>query len=107
VGCSVTPLGKDTLDRPHPADPSLPSVLSHQAGAVVKQEGKPNDLIERIRKTSFFEPILDQLEVLMDPATFFGRSPEIVDEVLEFDVKPALEKYESAIGRIGDADLSV
>jgi len=43
----------------------------------------------------------------MDPATFFGRSPEIVDEVLEFDVQPALQKYESAIGRIGDADLSV
>ncbi|TKA41812.1 hypothetical protein B0A54_08238 [Friedmanniomyces endolithicus] len=82
-------------------------VLSHQAGAVVKQEGKPNDLIERIRETSFFEPILDRLEVLMDPATFFGRSPEIVDEVLEYDVKPALQKYESAIGRIGDADLSV
>jgi adenylosuccinate lyase len=73
----------------------------------VKQEGKPNDLIERIRKDQFFEPILDQLEALMDPSTFIGRSPEIVDEVIELDVVPALQKYENEIGRIGDADLSV
>jgi len=82
-------------------------VLSHEAGAVVKQEGKPNDLIERIRNRPFFEPILLELEVLMDPATFIGRSPEIVVEVLEGDVRPALEKYEGVIGKIGDADLSV
>ena len=29
-------------------------VLSYQAAAVVKMEGKDNDLIERIRKTEFF-----------------------------------------------------
>lgn len=78
-------------------------VLSHQAGAVVKQEGKPNDLIERIRNTAFFEPVLGNLEALTDPSTFIGRSPEIVDEVVEFDVRPALEKYEEQIGRIADA----
>ncbi|KAK3072582.1 adenylosuccinase ade13 [Teratosphaeriaceae sp. CCFEE 6253] len=82
-------------------------VLSHEAGAVVKQEGKPNDLIERIRNRPFFEPIIVELEVLMEPSTFIGRSPEIVDEVIEGDVKPALEKYEGAIGKIGNADLSV
>ncbi|KAK4542498.1 adenylosuccinase ade13 [Oleoguttula mirabilis] len=78
-------------------------VLSHQAGAVVKQEGKPNDLIERIRNTSFFEPVMGNLEALMDPSTFIGRSPEIVDEVIEFDVRPALAKYEEQIGKIADA----
>jgi adenylosuccinate lyase len=41
-------------------------VLSHQASAVVKQEGKQNDLIERIRRTKFFEPILPQLNTLLD-----------------------------------------
>jgi adenylosuccinate lyase len=35
-------------------------VLSHQAARVVKEEGKPNDLIERIRKDPYFEPIWGQ-----------------------------------------------
>jgi adenylosuccinate lyase len=32
-------------------------VLSHQAAKVVKEEGKPNDLIERIKGDAYFEPI--------------------------------------------------
>ena len=82
-------------------------VMSQEAAKVVKQEGKPNDLIERIKNNEFFEPIFDQLEDLMRPSTFIGRSPEIVKEVVEFDVAPALKKYESAIGNIRDADLAV
>ncbi|EMC94061.1 hypothetical protein BAUCODRAFT_124795 [Baudoinia panamericana UAMH 10762] len=82
-------------------------VLSHQAGAVVKQEGKANDLIERIRNDDFFKPILDDLKRLMEPETFIGRSPQIVDEVLEIDVKPALAKYEEKLGVVGDAELNV
>jgi adenylosuccinate lyase len=35
-------------------------VLSHQAAKVVKEEGKPNDLIERIKKEPYFEPIWGQ-----------------------------------------------
>lgn len=35
-------------------------VLSHQAAKVVKEEGKPNDLIERIRQDPYFEPIWSQ-----------------------------------------------
>lgn len=78
-------------------------VLSQQAGAVVKQEGKPNDLLDRIRGEKFFEPILGQLDALTNPSTFTGRCPEIVEEVLMDDVKPAIEKYETQIGRLGDA----
>ncbi|KAI7158612.1 Adenylosuccinate lyase [Hortaea werneckii] len=77
-------------------------VLSHQAGAVVKQEGKPNDLLERIKTNEFFKPIWDQLDVLTDSRTFIGRCPEIVEEVLMEDVRPALEHYEVQIGRLGD-----
>lgn len=35
-------------------------VLSHQAAKVVKEEGKPNDLIERIKKDDYFKPIWGQ-----------------------------------------------
>ena len=68
----------------------------------MKQEGKPNDLIERIRSTPFFKPVLDELETLIDPKTFVGRCPEIVEEVVEFDVKPAIKRYEEVIGSMGD-----
>ena len=44
-------------------------VLSHQASAVVKQEGGDNDLIERIKSTEYFKPIWNDLDTLLDPKT--------------------------------------
>ncbi|KAF2095218.1 adenylosuccinate lyase [Rhizodiscina lignyota] len=71
-------------------------VLSHQAAAVVKQEGKDNDLIERIRQTPFFDPIIPELEKLLDPKTFIGRAPEQVDRFVNGAVESALKKYKNA-----------
>ena len=51
-------------------------VLSHEAGAVVKKEGKPNDLIDRIKNNSFFQPVLADLEALTNAANFIGRCLE-------------------------------
>jgi adenylosuccinate lyase len=53
-------------------------VLSHQASDVVKKEGKPNDLISRIKATKFFDPIKDDIDSMLDPKNFIGRSPEQV-----------------------------
>lgn len=68
-------------------------MLSHEAGAQVKQHGLDNDLVDRIRKDSYFAPILPQLDDLLDPATFVGRAPEQVVEFLEEEVYPILENY--------------
>ncbi|XP_054718902.1 adenylosuccinate lyase-like [Uloborus diversus] len=68
-------------------------VLSQQAADVVKKEGKDNDLVERIRQSPYFAPILDQLDSLLDPSTFIGRAPQQVTEFLEEEVYPALEAY--------------
>jgi adenylosuccinate lyase len=70
-------------------------VLSHQAGAVVKQDGKANDLVERVRKERFFEPIWEELteDKLLNPASFIGRAPEQVEEFVAEEVMPALEPY--------------
>jgi adenylosuccinate lyase len=76
-------------------------VLSHQAGAVVKQEGKDNDLIERIKVTPFFQPVLAEIDSLTDPSSFIGRSPEIVEKLISTKVKAALEKYKGQLD--GDA----
>ena len=82
-------------------------VLSHQAGAVVKQDGKPNDLIDRIKNRGFFEPILPELAALIDPGTFTGRSAQNVEKLINTKVKVALEKYREALEQIVDAELKV
>lgn len=68
-------------------------VLSHEAGAQVKQHGKDNDLIERVKADSYFAPIMNELEELLDPQSFTGRAAEQVDEFFEEEVEPVLKKY--------------
>lgn len=75
-------------------------VLSHQAGAVVKQEGKDNDLIERVKNDSYFKPIIQQLDTVLDASTFIGRAPEQVTEFIEEEVKPILAKYKEALAEV-------
>ncbi len=80
-------------------------VLSHQAAHVVKEEGRDNDLIARVRDDRYFAPIHARLEALMDPATFIGRAPEQVDRFLAQEVGPALAPHRAALG--GKAELAV
>jgi adenylosuccinate lyase len=82
-------------------------VLSHEAGAVVKQEGKPNDLIERIKGREFFKPIIPELQALIDPSTFTGRSAQIVEDLVRTKVAAALDKYASVLEGVKDAELNV
>jgi adenylosuccinate lyase len=49
-------------------------VLSHQASDVVKKEGGRNDLLDRIKKTKYFEPIWSEIDGMLDPKKFIGRS---------------------------------
>ena len=80
-------------------------VLSHEAGAQVKQHGLDNDLVDRIKRDPYFAPILDQLEDLLDPSTFVGRAPAQVVEFLEEEVYPILEAYKGQLG--GHVELSI
>ncbi|KAM9917844.1 hypothetical protein OXX59_009071 [Metschnikowia pulcherrima] len=72
-------------------------VLSHQASAVVKQEGGDNDLIERVRNTEYFKPIWGELESLLDPSTFVGRAPQQTEKFVAKDVAAALEPFKHMI----------
>jgi len=80
-------------------------VLSQEAASVVKNEGKDNDLMERIKTCNYFAPIHTDLKELMDPATFVGRAPEQVTEFIEEEVDPVLKKYEGKLG--GSVTLAV
>jgi len=72
-------------------------VLSHEAAAIVKQEGGDNDLIERIKLNNFFKPIHNDLDSLLNPKTFVGRAPQQVENFLSKDVKIALEPFKNFI----------
>lgn len=72
-------------------------VLSQAAGNKVKQEGGQNDLIERIIADSYFAPILDELQHILDPKTFIGRAAEQVTEFIEEEVNPILALYEEQL----------
>lgn len=72
-------------------------VLSHQAGAQVKQHGKENDLVDRVRADPYFSPILSQMSSLLDPKSFYGRAPEQVREFLAEEVNPIIAKYSAVI----------
>ncbi len=79
--------------------------LSMEAGAVVKQEGGKNDLIERIAKEPMFGMSLEDLQKILEPKNFVGRAPQQVEEYITGQVKPVLEKNQDIL--IADAQLNV
>lgn len=84
-------------------------VLSHQASHVVKMEGKPNDLIERIRNTQYFSPVHDILDEVLDPSLYVGRSAIIVERLCGpgGKVEAALAPYAEYLGSAETAQLHV
>ena len=71
---------------------------SMAAGYVVKAEGKPNDLIDRIAADEAFGMTKEEIMATMKPENFVGRAPEQVVEFIEAEVKPIVEKYKSLLG---------
>ena len=72
-------------------------VLAIEAGKVVKDEGKPNDLIDRIAADPMFGMDREALMAHMEPSRYIGRCPEQVAEFLENDVRPVLDQYADAL----------
>lgn len=72
--------------------------LSMQAAKRVKEEGKENDLLERIAKHPAFDKV--QLKEITDPKLFIGRAPQQVDEFIEEEVDPVLKKYSDQIPKM-------
>ena len=84
-------------------------VLSHEAAYQVKELGEENDLIERVRKDAYFDPIKDDLDAVLDPRSFIGRAPQQVDKFIKEWVAPALEDPELkvAVNKGDKAELNV
>lgn len=70
---------------------------SLEAGRMVKEHGKPNDLLERIRGDALFAKIAGNLDKMMSPINYVGRAPEQVDEFLKDEVSPVMKKYDGVL----------
>ncbi|OQR71065.1 adenylosuccinate lyase-like [Tropilaelaps mercedesae] len=80
-------------------------VLSHQAAAQVKEHGKDNDLVDRIKSDPYFEPIHAKIDGLLDASTFIGRAPGQVVEFINSEVQPVLQRHSDSLE--GRSEISV
>ena len=69
---------------------------SMAAAKRVKEEGKPNDLLERIAKDSAFSKIAADIPLLADPKRFVGAAPMQTEEYILDVVEPLLKNYPDA-----------
>jgi adenylosuccinate lyase len=72
---------------------------SQAAGAVVKQQGGANDLLERLRKDNAFKAV--DLGSIANPSQLVGRAPQQVDEFLAEVIAPIRNRYQ---GRLAAAE---
>jgi adenylosuccinate lyase len=68
------------------------------AGAVVKVEGKENDLVDRIAADASFGLTKEEILSHMKPENFVGRAPKQVEEFVRNEVKPIIERYKEDLG---------
>ncbi|WIF94699.1 adenylosuccinate lyase [Caminicella sporogenes] len=71
---------------------------SMEAAKKVKQEGKENDLLQRIAKDDSFNLSINEIKNLLDPKLYVGRAPEQVVEFIETNIKPILEANKKLLG---------
>ena len=75
------------------------------AGKQVKEEGLPNDMVERIAADPAFGLTREEIEAGLVPENFVGRAPQQVEEFLANILQPIFDRYPEALGQ--HADLSV
>jgi len=67
--------------------------LSQQAAYAVKEEGKDNDLLERILASKKFGLERKDLDCILDLRKFVGRAPEQTEEFVNIEARPAIEAF--------------
>ncbi len=72
-------------------------VYSHEAAAQVKQHGKDNDLLERLKNDAAFAKV--DMKKVLDPKLYIGRCPQQVDEFIADIVSPIRRRYRRALNK--------
>lgn len=80
-------------------------VHSMEASKKVKEEGKENDLIERILNDDSLKLDKTKLKEVLDPKNFIGFAPIQTEEFISNEVQPILDANKDLIGL--EADLKV
>ena len=80
-------------------------IHSMEAAKVVKEQGKPNDLIDRISGDDFFGVDEESLKALLKPENYVGRAPGQVKDYLDNIVNPLLKKYGDLLGITADINV--
>lgn len=75
-------------------------VHSMAAGRVVKEEGKPNDLIERIVADEAFGLTMEEIQKILKPENFIGRADRQVEEFIEEYINPVLAANQIAADEV-------
>jgi adenylosuccinate lyase len=65
------------------------------AAEQVKQQGKPNDLIDRLRGDPAFARV--NLSAVLNPAAYVGRAPHHVQQFNSYVVAPIRERYQATL----------
>ena len=71
------------------------------AGHRVKDEGKENDLLERIAADPAFGLTREEVMGHLDPSAYIGCCPEQVDAFLRDEIAPVLARYPDALSSQG------
>lgn len=72
--------------------------LSMEAGRNVKEEGLDNNLLDLIAADEEFPQTREELQNLMQPENYVGCAPRQVEQFLEREITPVLEKYRDVLG---------
>jgi len=80
-------------------------VHSMEASKQVKEEGKDNDLIERILNDHSLKLDKSKLKEVLDPKNFIGFAPIQTEEFIANEIQPILDANKELIGL--ESDLKV
>lgn len=73
---------------------------SMEAGKRVKEEGLDNDLCERILADPMFMITREEMDAIMKPENFTGRSGQQVEEFIDEYIKPILDENGNILNEI-------
>lgn len=83
------------------------AIRKHSIAATkaIKEEGKQNDLLQRIANDTQFNTNLKELQDILNPQNFIGRAPNQVSEFLDNHIAPILKGFD--FKNLKDEDIKV
>ncbi|MEA3366047.1 MAG: adenylosuccinate lyase, partial [Candidatus Hydrogenedentes bacterium] len=75
---------------------------AQDAAARVKNDGTDNDLLDRLAADPAIGMTRQEIDEVLDIREFVGRAPQQVDEFLDEEIGPVLERHKDKLGASSD-----